>query len=191
MGMRGETQFGGGNQELQIYTDRKENVRVENGSLVLEAHRARTGIQGTDRDFSSGRVRSKHRGDWQYAALRFEPSCRRDRVFGQRFGCCRPMRSTEVGHRAARIDIMEFKGHEPNRIWGTLHYGGSWPKNEHSGDVYTAEGIDFSQDFHLFALEWEEGVIRWYVGWKIGSKHKRSGIRPEGSSLPLLINDSI
>ncbi len=33
--------FGGGNQELQIYTDRKENVRVEGGNLILEAHRGR------------------------------------------------------------------------------------------------------------------------------------------------------
>jgi len=56
--------FGGGNQELQIYTDRSENVRVENGLLVIEAHRQITGIAGTERDFSSGRIRSKRRGDW-------------------------------------------------------------------------------------------------------------------------------
>jgi hypothetical protein len=62
--------FGGGNNELQIYTDRSDNVRVEDGLLVIEAHRERTGIAGTERDFSSGRIRSKRRGDWTYG--RFE-----------------------------------------------------------------------------------------------------------------------
>ena len=31
--------FGGGNQEMQLYTDRAKNVRVENGKLIIEAHR--------------------------------------------------------------------------------------------------------------------------------------------------------
>ena len=34
-----EDAFGGGNQELQLYTDRLKNVRVENGKLIIEAHR--------------------------------------------------------------------------------------------------------------------------------------------------------
>lgn len=60
--------FGGGNQELQIYTDRNENVRVDNGRLILEARKdnygiAGYGIAGTVREYSSGRIRSKHRGD--------------------------------------------------------------------------------------------------------------------------------
>jgi beta-glucanase (GH16 family) len=58
--------FGGGNHELQIYTDRTENVRIEQGHLVIEAHKGRTGIAGTERDYSSGRIRSKRRGDWTY-----------------------------------------------------------------------------------------------------------------------------
>lgn len=62
--------FGGGNNELQIYTDRSQNVRIENGFLVLEAWKEKTGIAGTERDYSSGRIRSKRRGDWKYG--RFE-----------------------------------------------------------------------------------------------------------------------
>lgn len=58
--------FGGGNQELQIYTDRQENVRVEDGHLLIEARRDNHGIAGTVREYSSGRIRSKHRGDWKY-----------------------------------------------------------------------------------------------------------------------------
>ena len=36
--------FGGGNGELQIFTDRKENVRVGGGNLILEARRDNANI---------------------------------------------------------------------------------------------------------------------------------------------------
>ena len=61
--------FGGGNSELQIYTDSKENVRVEGGNLVLEARHELTQIAGTSREYSSGRVRTKNRGDWKYGRI--------------------------------------------------------------------------------------------------------------------------
>lgn len=73
--------FGGGNNELQIYTDRKENVRIENGHLVLEARRDNHGIAGTVREYSSGRIRSKHRGDWKYGKFETrQASCRTGRM---------------------------------------------------------------------------------------------------------------
>jgi len=52
-----ENAFGGGNHEQQIYTDRSKNVRVENGSLILEAHKDNAQISGTQRPYSSGRIR--------------------------------------------------------------------------------------------------------------------------------------
>lgn len=49
--------------------DRKENVRVENGWLIIEARKDSPNIAGTLRDYSSGRVRTKHRGDWKYGRV--------------------------------------------------------------------------------------------------------------------------
>jgi 3'-phosphoadenosine 5'-phosphosulfate sulfotransferase len=46
--------FGGGNNELQIYTDRRENVRIEEGRLILQARKDNHGIAGTVREYSSG-----------------------------------------------------------------------------------------------------------------------------------------
>ncbi|MCP4092605.1 MAG: glycoside hydrolase family 16 protein, partial [Planctomycetes bacterium] len=61
--------FGGGNNELQLYTDRPKNVRVENGKLIIEAHKDNHNIQGTQREYSSARLRTKHRGDWLYGRI--------------------------------------------------------------------------------------------------------------------------
>ena len=159
--------FGGGNNELQIYTDRKENVRVENGHLLLEARRDNHDIVGTVREFSSGRIRSKHRGDWKYG--KFETRARLPA--GQGVWSAIWMLPTDQKYgtwaSSGEIDIMEFKGQEPDVVWGTLHYGSQWPGNKHTGDTYKLDKGNFTDDFHIFTLEWEEGAMRWYVDGKL------------------------
>ena len=155
--------FGGGNHELQIYTDRQENVRVENGLLVIEAHKGTTGISGTDREYSSGRLRTKNRGDWKFG--RFE--VRAKLPAGQGIWPAIWMLPTEDRYggwaRSGEIDIMEMKGQEPNTVLGTLHYGGAWPDNIYTGDSYKLSEGTFADDFHTFAVEWQEGKIEWYI----------------------------
>lgn len=155
--------FGGGNNELQIYTDRKENVRVADGNLIIEARRDNAEIAGTKREYSSGRIRSKNRGDWTYGRFEFRAKL----PGGQGIWPAIWMMPTEdtYGTWAAsgEIDIMEFKGQEPNQVWGTLHHGKQWPDNKHTGTQYKLKSGDFCEDFHLFALEWEAGKMRWYV----------------------------
>src|SRR4030042_2966015 len=61
------------------------------------------------------------------------------------------------------IDIMENIGKEPNIVHGTMHgptYSGA---NGIGGPFALPEGERFADAFHLFAVEWEPNVIRWYV----------------------------
>jgi beta-glucanase (GH16 family) len=157
--------FGGGNNELQLYTDRPQNVRVENGCLVLEAHRERVAMSGTERKFSSGRVRSKHRGDWKFG--RFE--IRAKIPFGRGIWPAiwmLPTDDTYGGWAASgEIDIMEAFGRDPGEILGTLHFGGSWPQNASNGAVvHRLPGGDrFCDDFHVYTLEWTSASMKWFV----------------------------
>jgi beta-glucanase (GH16 family) len=64
---------------------------------------------------------------------------------------------------SGEIDIMEMVGHEPNTVHGTLHYGARWPKNVHTGASFVLKQGIFADDFHVFAIEWEKGQIRWYI----------------------------
>ncbi|HWR14418.1 MAG TPA: glycoside hydrolase family 16 protein [Terriglobales bacterium] len=60
------------------------------------------------------------------------------------------------------IDIMEFLGHETNVVYGTLHYYTF--KGEKKATSGTWRGnVDYTKDFHVYALEWEPDAIRWYV----------------------------
>lgn len=158
-----ENGHGGGNGELQYYMDRPANVRVENGCLVLEARREKVNMAGVLKDYSSARIRTKRRADWKYG--RFEMSAKLPTGKGLWPAFWLLPASEKYGGWAAsgEIDIMEAKGSEPDKVHGTLHFGGAWPKNKSKGQVYRLEKGDFSQDFHLFAVEWEPGVIRWFV----------------------------
>jgi len=155
--------FGGGNQELQIYTDRKENVRVENGSLVLESRKDNAGIAGTVREFSSGRIRSKHRGDWKYG--RFD--IRAKLPAGQGLWPAIWLLPTDEAYgswaSSGEIDIVEFRGQNTKEVLGTIHFGSRWPKNKSTGKTYIKPSGNFVDDFHLFTVEWFKDSIEWFV----------------------------
>ena len=69
----------------------------------------------------------------------------------------------------SEIDIMEYLGHQPNIIYGTLHYHSFDGVKKSSAGKLKAK-VDLSKDFHIYALEWEANEIRWYVdGEKIHS----------------------
>lgn len=155
--------LGGGNNELQYYTDRPANSYIENSNLVIRALKEHyTGPEGI-REYTSARIRTKKKGDWKYG--RFDIKAKLP--CGQGIWPAIWMLPTEwvYGGWAAsgEIDIMELLGHEPNKAYGTLHYGGEWPDNVHTGTFYVLPRGNFSEDFHIFTLEWEPNEFRWYV----------------------------
>ena len=62
---------------------------------------------------------------------------------------------------SGEIDIMELLGHQPGQVYGTLHYGS--PHISQGGSYSLANGASFSDDYHVFAVEWEPTQMRWYV----------------------------
>ncbi|MCH8558648.1 MAG: family 16 glycosylhydrolase [Balneolia bacterium] len=147
---------GWGNNEQQYYTDRPENIFVQDGRLHIVALEENFGGM----DYTSARIRSINQGDWRYG--RFEASIRLPK--GQGIWPAFWMMPTESvfgGWPASgEIDIMELIGSEPNVVHGTIHYG---PPHTYSGGSYTLPSGDFSEDFHTFAVEWENGEMRWYI----------------------------
>ena len=158
-----ENANGGGNNEQQFYLERPENVRVENGNLVLEARKEHFGSAGVERDYTSGRIRTKYRADWKYGRVEVRAKLPAGRGLWPAIWML-PTENKYGGWAASgEIDIMELLGQEPNTVYGTLHYGGIWPKNTHTGKSFVLPHGTFADDFHVFAIEWEAGVIRWYV----------------------------
>jgi len=154
---------GGGNNELQYYTDRVQNSWVADGVLtILALNETYTGPEGT-RDYTSARLRTRNRGDWKYGL--FEIRARLPHGKGLWPAIWMLPTDWVYGGWAAsgEIDIMELLGHEPQTVYGTLHYGGSYPNNVHTGDSYTLSNSTFSAAFHTFTLEWDTTRLRWFV----------------------------
>jgi len=154
---------GWGNNELECYTTAKtKNARKEGGSLVIDVQ-----IEaGNGKDYTSARIHTKKH--WTYGKFEIKAKMPKGKHLWPAIWMM-PQDSVYGGWAASgEIDIMELRGEQPDIILGTIHYGGAWPNNANSGSGNTKiSGItDFSADFHVFALEWEQNEMRWYVDGK-------------------------
>jgi beta-glucanase (GH16 family) len=148
---------GWGNNELQYY--RSENTVVSGGFLTITAKEESFG----GRDYTSARLRTRNLGDWTYG--RFEMRARMP--VGQGLWPAFWMLPTDAVYgtwaASGEIDIVEYLGQNPDRVLGTLHYGGAWPQNQSTSSTYVLPSGAFNDAFHEFALEWEPCELRWYV----------------------------
>lgn len=155
---------GWGNNESQYYTRRPENASVENGRLVIRALRETyTGPEGITRPYTSARLVT--RGKFSRAYGRFEALIRLP--YGQGIWPAFWMLGDDIATvgwpACGEIDIMENIGREPSTVHGTIHGPGYAGSRGIGAAYWLPEGRRFADDFHLFAVEWEPEVIRWYV----------------------------
>ncbi|GAB5496067.1 MAG: hypothetical protein Phyf2KO_11470 [Phycisphaerales bacterium] len=148
---------GWGNNELQYYTDRQENTEVSGGTLKIIARNESFGGQ----QYTSARLRTIGNIDFTYG--RVEASLKLPSTPGVWPALWMLPTDSPYGGWAAggEIDIMESVNFA-DLIYGTIHHGGEWPNNVHTGGTY-GPGTDFSQGFHTYTMEWDPDTIRWYV----------------------------
>jgi beta-glucanase (GH16 family) len=155
--------WGWGNGEFQYYTGRTQNINVQDGFLYLVARRENYG----NRQYTSGRIRSANKQDFMYGKIEARIKVPTGGGMWPAFWMM-PTGNTYgepylswPGH--GEIDIMETSN-TTDRIGGTLHYGGNYPDEYgSSGGTYRPSGVNFSQNFHVYTLEWTPTRMRWYV----------------------------
>lgn len=158
---------GWGNSELEYYTDRPENVRVEDGKLIITAIRERTPYNGME--YTSGRIRTMTKDDKELFSItygRIEARIKMPSGEGlwPAFWML-PVDDDIYGGWAAsgEIDIMEARGRETGLVEGTLHYGKVWPNNTYQGGVCDLPRETDITNYHTYALDWSPEEISWYV----------------------------
>jgi beta-glucanase (GH16 family) len=179
--------WGGGNQERQCYTDRLANIHVEDGILRLKARKET--FTGPDRppeiadkpnprktqEFTSGKVRTLGLASWKYGKIEFRAKPPK----GQ--GTWPAVWMMPAGNvyggwpRSGEIDILEGvnlgAGCETcegdvgeNRMISALHFGDHAPKNRFLDTRVALPSKALpSDDFHIWTLEWGEGLMRFYL----------------------------
>ena len=156
---------GWGNQELEYYTNRAENARVEHGKLMITA-RAES-YKGPDgKNFSYTSARLKTQGLFAQAYGRFEARIKLPAGQGiwPAFWMLGDNIATDGWPKCGEIDIMENIGKEPRINHGSLHGpSSSNSTSDLTNTVTLPNGKRLSGDFHLYAVEWEPGVVRFYL----------------------------
>lgn len=159
-----ETGGGGwGNNELETYTNRVQNAHVQDGNLVITAAKETyTGPDGITRDYTSARLKTQGLFDQRYG--RFEARIKIPQ--GQGMWPAFWMLGNNIGNvgwpSCGEIDIMENIGKEPDKVHGSMHGPGYSGSNGLTG-TFTVPSGKVADDFHIFAIEWEPSVVRFYV----------------------------
>ena len=163
------------NDEDQAYTDRTKNIRIEDGHLVIEAHKE--DYEGAS--YTSGRVHSQGKGDFLYGRFEvraklpsgqgswpaiwmlpddpftYATTCSDDEDW-QGSGEC------DAWPNSGEIDIMEHVGYQMNHVHGTVHTQAYyWVKWEQRKGRILLDDVD--ENFHVYALEWSPGRIDMFV----------------------------
>lgn len=146
---------GWGNNELQYYTNaRTKNARVENGVLIIEAHKEKW----LGRDYTSARLISKGKGDWKYGKIQVRaklPSGIGTWPAIWMLASTKPFKWPDDGE----IDIMEHVGYDQGKIHGSIHC----KKYYHSIGTQKTANInvkDCSSAFHVYEVEWNADYVK-------------------------------
>lgn len=179
--------WGGGNYERQCYTDRPDNIAVEGGMLLLKARKER--FAGPARppeiadnpnpsqtqSHTSGKVRTIGKHAWRYGRIEVRAKV----PAGQGTWPAVWMMPDQPVYggwpRSGEIDILEAvnigakcrkcKGERgENRTISALHFGDFPPQNRFvDGRAALPDLALPSDDFHVYTVEWGQGLIRFMV----------------------------
>lgn len=149
---------GWGNGQLEYNTDRTENVKVENGVLLITAKKESYKGSG----YTSARIITKGRFEQAYG--RYEARIRLPYGKGMwpAFWLLGANDDEQEWPQIGEIDIMEYRGQEPSVVHGSVH-GPGYSGGESITKSYTLENDRFDTGFHIFGIEWGPDYINYYV----------------------------
>jgi len=158
---------GWGNGEYQYYTDSTENSALDGaGTLVITATQVDTNTTQLDCwyglcDYTSARLITDQKFEVAYGRV----EARIQVPYGNGMWPAFWMLGSNIGEvgwpQSGEIDIMEHIGKEPQEVYGTIHGPGYSGGNGVGGSTTLTDNV--SDAYHVFAIEWEPEVIRWYV----------------------------
>ena len=155
---------GWGNEELQYYTSEPGNVFVKDGLLTIRAQKE--SLHGCG--YTSARLKTRKRdGTPLFTTLYGKVEFRAKVPWGKGLWPALwmlPIEDKYGGWAASgEIDLMEIVGEKPHEVLNSIHFGSVYPKRSLITHVHPLPNNSTVADWHVYAVEWEPGEIRFYV----------------------------
>lgn len=110
--------------------------------------------------WSSGRIESKNKYSFQFGRMAVRAKVNDSQGIWPAIWM---LSQDETGHD--EIDVLEYLGQDPWGAWTTNHFG-ILGKNKASNGIRNSNYEAWSQDFHVFEVEWDPEFIKWYIDGK-------------------------
>ena len=150
---------GWGNNELENYTDRKQNSFVSNSNLIIEARAE----PYSGNQYTSARMITKNKKVFKYGRVDIRAKLPKTKGIWPALWMLGNNIDAVNWPACGEIDILELLGQEPSKMYTTLHYGSSFATHGSYGTNYTLTEETFDEKFHVFSLEWEEDSIKMFL----------------------------
>ncbi len=152
---------GWGNNELQIYTTSNENARVgqDDGVSALII----TALKNGENDYTSAKLTTNGLFSMRFGRVDVRAKLPKGQGIWPAIWTLGENIDNINWPGCGEIDIMEMLGHEPNKIYGTVHYVDGENRKGESQDMYEKSGPDFSEEYHVFSLVWTPETLSFLV----------------------------
>ena len=158
---------GWGNNELQYYTDVPNNVRINNGKLIIEARKE--SFRGSE--YTSARIKTKN--SWKYGRFEIRAKLPQGRGTWSALWALPTDWTYGPWPYSGEIDILEHVGFNEGDIVGSVHTIAK------AGDLYgtdqqgTIKILNACKEFNNYILEWNENEISVLVNNKSFFKYSK------------------
>lgn len=162
---------GWGNNELQYY--KEENTSIKDGHLVIEAKKEAFGGQ----EYTSSRLKTQGKQNFRFGRVDIRAVLPQGRGLWPALWMLGTKINAVGWPACGEIDIMELVGHQPDRVYGTAHFGANFANHDFTGrSTLLPDGRKFAEEFHVFSLIWSEDKMEWYMDDELFFEFDRSSV---------------
>jgi beta-glucanase (GH16 family) len=163
---------GWGNNELEYYTDRPDNLFFQDGNLVIEAKKENF----SGKSYTSSKILTAGKKPIKFGRIDIRAILPKGKGIWPALWLLPQNNAFGGWPRSGEIDLMELVGHEPNKVYGTLHYGPGPGSTQISRGYTLPGGATFNDEYHVFSLEWKEDQIKWFVDGNLFSTVQKNDL---------------
>lgn len=172
---------GWGNNEVEYYTNRPENVIIADGKLKIMLKKENY----NGYNYTSARLLSKGKFNFKYGRVEFKAKVPTGGGTWPALWALGSNIDTAPWPACGEIDIMEHVGNQQNKIFATLHYPGHYGGGGVGNTVMVPTA---STEFHVYSLEWTATQLKFAVDGQVFHTFANDAGTPFNNNFFLIMN---